>query len=189
MPEKTSSDVTRASSSAPLIRRSIPSLEKSLEYVLAVRWPMNARSPIARDPDSFSVSTSPIRTTVENSEPSRTTASAAVAPDFIARETTLVARPRRSVSTSLTVCVWVAIILPGFSSRGTAHGHTVELQRGNANADRHRLSIFAAGAHAFIQLKIVAYHGNFRQSVRAIPNQRAVLERRGYVSVLNHVGL
>src|SRR4029077_5407152 len=89
----------------------IPSAEKSLEYVLAARCPRNVRRPMARDPDSFSVSTSPIRTTGENSEPSRTTASAAVAPAFIARETTLAASSRSSVSTSVIVCVFVAIIL------------------------------------------------------------------------------
>src|SRR6476646_3666219 len=158
MPEYSSSEVTRPSSIAPLISRWIPSLEKSLEYVLAVRCPRNVRSPTARDPDSFSVSTSPMRTTVENSELSRTTASAAVAPAFIARETTLAARSRSSVSTSGIVCVFVAIILPGLSSSGTAHRHTVQLQRGNADAHRYGLSIFAAGANALIKLKIVAHH-------------------------------
>src|SRR5579864_4985709 len=141
-----------------------------------------------RDPESFSVSTSPMRTTVENSDASRTTASAALAPAFIARVTTLAARSRSSASTSFTVCVSVAIILPGLSSRGAAHGHAVQFQRGNPNAHRHGLSIFAAGAHAFIKLQIVADHGDLGQRVRTIANQRAVLERRCDLPIFNHVG-
>src|SRR5450755_4319658 len=50
------------------------------------------------DPDSFSVSTWPRRTRVENSSPSRTTHSAAVAPPAMARATMSWARLRRSVS-------------------------------------------------------------------------------------------
>src|SRR5579864_960844 len=75
------------------------------------------------------------------------------------------------------------------SSRRAAHGHAVQLQRGDANAHRHRLSIFTAGANAFIELKIVAHHGNFCQRVRTVANQRAVLQRRGYMAVFNHVSL
>src|SRR5271163_2994601 len=51
-----------------------------------------------RDPDSLRVSTWPRRTSVENSSPSRTTHSAAVAPPFMARRTMSWARERRSVS-------------------------------------------------------------------------------------------
>src|SRR5207244_2057674 len=46
---------------------------------------------MALEPASLSVSTSPMRTRVENSEPSRTTDSAAVAPAFMAAATTSVA--------------------------------------------------------------------------------------------------
>ena len=45
----------------------------------------NTRTPMDLDPASLRVSTCPRRTTVENSSPSRTTASAAVAPLAIAR--------------------------------------------------------------------------------------------------------
>ena len=78
--------------------RSSPAREKSLEYVLAARCPKKTRTPIAREPDSLSVSTCPSRTRVENSSPSRTTHSAAVAPPFIARRTMSVATSLRSVS-------------------------------------------------------------------------------------------
>src|SRR5208283_3932862 len=78
--------------------QSMPAAEKSLEYVLAARCPKKTRTPMAREPDSFRVSTWPRRTTVENSSPSRTTHSAAVAPPFMARRTTSVARKARSAS-------------------------------------------------------------------------------------------
>src|ERR1700676_4879768 len=54
--------------------------------------------PIAFDPDSFRVSTCPRRTTMENSSPSRTTHSAAVAPPDMVRRTISCASSRRSVS-------------------------------------------------------------------------------------------
>ena len=78
--------------------RSRPLAEKSLEYVLAARCPKKTRTPIDREPDSFSVSTWPSRTSVENSSPSRTTHSAAVAPPFIARATISWATAFKSVS-------------------------------------------------------------------------------------------
>src|SRR5579864_18346 len=76
MPPNGSSEVILASSSADFSMRSRPSREKSLEYVLAARLPKKTRTPTAREPDSFRVSTWPSRTVVENSSPSRTTASA-----------------------------------------------------------------------------------------------------------------
>src|SRR5579871_4940809 len=50
------------------------------------------------EPDSFKVSTWPRRTRVENSSPSRTTHSAAVAPECMARRTMSWATSFRSVS-------------------------------------------------------------------------------------------
>src|SRR5258707_1076884 len=105
MPAQGSSDGICANSSADFNMRSMPAAEKSLEYVEAARCPKNTRTPIDREPASFSVSTCPSRTTVENSSPSRTTHSAAEAPPCMARRTTSVARNLRSVA----VC--------GFASR------------------------------------------------------------------------
>src|ERR1041385_7701145 len=104
---------------------------------------------MAREPDSFNVSTWPRRTTVENSVPSRTTASAAVAPVFTARETTSAASSRRLASTSLRVSGCVAM-LPGRA----ADGHAIQLQCRNAHAHRHRLAVFAAGAYTFVELQV-----------------------------------
>src|SRR5215469_15089984 len=109
---------------------------------------------MAREPDSLSVSTCPRRTTVENSVPSLITASAALAPDFIARETTLDARSRKPASAPLKISVCVAMYLSG----GPAHCHAVQLKGRNTHADRYRLPIFTAGANAFVQLEIVAHH-------------------------------
>src|SRR5580704_1251598 len=106
MPPNGSSEVIFESSSADFTMRSRLSCEKSDEYVLAARWPRKTRTPIDRDPDSLSVSTCPRRTSVENSSPSRTTHSAAVAPPFMARRTMSWARERRSIS-SLEVSSWV----------------------------------------------------------------------------------
>src|SRR5271155_2501916 len=62
------------------------------------------------DPDSLRVSTWPRRTTVENSSPSRTTHSAAVAPPFMARLTTSVATSFRSVAGFVSVVSCVVVI-------------------------------------------------------------------------------
>ena len=88
----------RESSSADFSILSSPSREKSLEYVLAVRLPLNTLTPIDLEPDSFSVSTWPSRTRVENSSPSAITHSAALAPPDIARLTISCAKFLRSVS-------------------------------------------------------------------------------------------
>jgi hypothetical protein len=85
--------------------------EKSLEYVLAARCPKKTRTPMAREPDSLSVSTWPRRTTVENSSPSRTTHSAAVAPLLIARATTSVASSLRSVASFVSLVSNVVVMV------------------------------------------------------------------------------
>src|SRR6185312_4384295 len=163
----------------------MPSMEKSLEYVLAARLPWNTLSPTPREPASLRVSTSPIRTTVENSVASRTMASAAVAPPFIARATTSPAISRKSTSARLLISVLADI---RFLTSCSAHGHFVEFDGGNTHSYRDGLSVFSAGAYAFIQLQIVANHGYFGEGVRSIANQSAILQRRGNLPVLNHVG-
>src|SRR6266446_1653218 len=153
---------------------------------------------MAREPDSFRVSTWPRRTTVENSSPSRTTHSAAVAPPFVARRTTSVASSLRSrvsfVSAVSNVVVIVVITdrncrslaslgmtnlkrrptnlrlqtdnlklqltslheSAGFALCGAADGHTIDFNCRDSHANGNGLSIFAAGANAFIEFQIVA---------------------------------
>src|SRR5690348_4438891 len=73
---------------------------------------------MAREPDSFSVSTSPRRTTVANSVPSRTTASAALAPPAMARRTTSAAISLSSVFSELeTAGCEIILSLAVLSSR------------------------------------------------------------------------
>src|SRR6185369_14653995 len=88
---------------------------------------MKTRRPIALEPASFRVSTSPMRTSVENSDPSRTTDSAAVAPAFMAAETTSVAVSFRFIfpfSPSLE-----------FDRDRLRHGDTEECVSQNQNLD------------------------------------------------------
>src|SRR6266403_1773751 len=123
-----------------------------------------------REPASFNVSTWPKRTRVENSSPSRTTHSAAVAPPAMARRTMSSARLRRSV----------------FSS---AHGQAVHLQGWNADSYGDRLSVFATGPDAFVEFQIVAHHGDAREHVRAIADQRGAFDGGGDVAVFDEIGL
>ena len=103
-PANGSTPVTFASSTAPLTSRAIPSGDRSDVEVLAVRCPpsasKNTRSPIAREPDSVSSSTSPMRTCTENSSPSNATASASVAP------------ARRAISTACSASVLNPVATP-----------------------------------------------------------------------------
>src|SRR5271165_1089364 len=77
---------------------------------------------MAREPDSFNVSTCPRRTVVENSSPSRTTHSAAVAPPFIARLTTSVAISLRSVTSFVSLVSSVVVMSKSKSTTETRRG-------------------------------------------------------------------
>ena len=109
-PLKGSSSVTLASAIAPSTSWRMPSAVRSLVEVEAERVPRKTRRPSPREPDSFSVSTSPMRTLTLNSSPSRTTASASLAPAFMARATTSAVRDSRS---SVVWSVWVAAAVMG----------------------------------------------------------------------------
>ncbi len=70
---------------------------------------------------------------------------------------------------------------PGSFLGGAADGQAVDFQRGNADADGHGLSIFAAGADAFVEFQIVADHGDAGQDVGAVADQRRALDGGGDV--------
>src|ERR1039457_7014095 len=202
--------------------RSMPAAEKSLEYVLAARWPKKTRTPMAREPDSFSVSTWPRRTTVENSSPSRTTHSAAVAPAFMTRLITSVAICLRSVANFVSLFSRVVVISnQNFSRRhgdtekdktwsgflcvsvtlwwvllhesasfplsGSPDGQAVDLNGRNTDADWNGLSIFAAGAHPFIEFQIVAHHRNPGQHIGSVADQGCAFDRSGDLSVFDEI--
>jgi hypothetical protein len=69
-PANGSSEVTRASSTAPCTSRASPAGLRSLVEVEALLVPRKTRSPAAWEPESFSCSTSPLRTSASNSSPS-----------------------------------------------------------------------------------------------------------------------
>ena len=101
-PVKGSSSVTLARAMAPSTSWRMPSGVRSEVEVEAERVPRKTRRPRPREPDSLRVSTSPMRTLTLNSSPSRTTASASVAPAFMARATTSAVRDSRSRAVSVT---------------------------------------------------------------------------------------
>src|SRR3954464_5929272 len=72
---------------------------------------------------------------------------------------------------------------------GSADRESVDFQRGDSDADRNALSVFAAGANAFVELQIASYHADSSKHVRAVADQRGVLQRRCDLAVLDHVAL
>ena len=54
-------------------------------------------------------------------------------------------------------------------SRST-DGHFVELDGGHTDADGDGLAVFAAGADAFVELEVVAYHRDVLEGFGAIPD-------------------
>src|ERR1700730_9049122 len=72
--------------------------------------------------------------------------------------------------------------------RGSADGQAVHLKGWNADSDGNGLSVFAAGADAFIELQIIAYHGHTSKNVWAVADQSGALDRGGDVAVLDKIG-
>ena len=72
---------------------------------------------------------------------------------------------------------------------GSADGQAVNFQRGNADSDGHGLSVFAAGADAFIEFQVVAHHGDASEDVGAVADQRGALDGGGDEAVLDQIGL
>src|SRR2546430_840664 len=76
----------------------------------------------------------------------------------------------------------------GFPFCGAADGHTIDFNCRDAYADGNGLSIFAAGADAFIELQIVADHRNPRQHIRSVADQGCALDGGGDLSVFDEIG-
>ena len=87
IPLNGSSEVIFASSSAEFSMRSRRFAGEVAGIGAGGALPWKTRTPMDLEPASFNVSTWPRRTSVENSSPSRTTHSAAVAPPAMARRT------------------------------------------------------------------------------------------------------
>ena len=76
-------------------------------------------------------------------------------------------------------------IFPG----SAAYGKAVNFQCGYTDADGHGLSVFAAGADAFVELKVVADHRHAGEDVRTVADQRGAFDRSGDLAVLDEIGL
>src|SRR5271157_1186482 len=75
----------------------------------------------------------------------------------------------------------------GFTLGGSADGEAIYLDRGNADTDWNSLAVFAAGADAFVELEVVPNHGNARQHVGTVADQRCAFDRRGDLAALDQV--
>ena len=75
---------------------------------------------------------------------------------------------------------------PRDSSR-SSHGHAVDLDGRDADADRHALPFLAADADAFVELEIVAHHADVLQRFRTVADQRGVAHRPRDLAVLDQV--
>eukprot|EP00581_Thalassiosira_minuscula_P035969 CAMPEP_0184469882 /NCGR_PEP_ID=MMETSP0740-20130409/88615_1 /TAXON_ID=385413 /ORGANISM="Thalassiosira miniscula, Strain CCMP1093" /LENGTH=104 /DNA_ID=CAMNT_0026845913 /DNA_START=253 /DNA_END=568 /DNA_ORIENTATION=+ len=69
-----------------------------------------------------------------------------------------------------------------------ANREAANFQSRLADADRHRLSGFAAGADAVIHGEVVADHLNLAERGWAVADQRCVLDRRDDFSILHQIG-
>src|SRR4051794_15967788 len=70
---------------------------------------------------------------------------------------------------------------------GPANGDAIYLQGRDSYAYWDGLAVFAAGAHAFVQFQVAANHRHTREDVRAIADQRGILNGSGNLAVLDHV--
>src|SRR6266404_3978803 len=76
----------------------------------------------------------------------------------------------------------------GFALCGAADGHTIDFNCRDAYAYGNGLSIFAAGADAFIEFQIVADHRNPRQHIRSVADQGCALDGGRDLSVFDEIG-
>src|SRR5580765_2808890 len=66
----------------------------------------------------------------------------------------------------------------GVLASGATNRQPIHLQRRNAYAYRDSLTIFAAGAHAFVEFQVIADHADAGQDIRTVADQRGAFDRR-----------
>src|SRR5580658_5983104 len=76
----------------------------------------------------------------------------------------------------------------GASARA-ADRQCVDTQRRLAHAHRDALPFLAAGADTLIELQVIAHHGDTREHIRAIADERRALEGGANAAVLDGVSL
>ena len=72
-------------------------------------------------------------------------------------------------------------------TRGSTHGHFVDLHGRNADAHRHALSFFSAHADALVELQVVAHHADVFQSLRSVADQRRAAHRPRQLAVFDQI--
>src|SRR5215472_3795814 len=120
-------------------------------------------------------------------------------PQRTAYAAALRSRSRRSMppasawrSSAVRICRRCARLLRRASPENS--GRAADCQRIDAqcrltDTDRHALAILAAGADTLIELQVVADHGDARQYIRTVADQRRALERCAEAAVLDRIGL
>src|SRR5258707_3641957 len=65
----------------------------------------------------------------------------------------------------------------------------IDPERRLTDADRHALSILAAGSNTVVELQVVADHRDAHQHVRTVADQGRALEGRAHAAVLDRIRL
>src|ERR1700691_5683412 len=71
----------------------------------------------------------------------------------------------------------------------SADGDAIDAQRRLADADRHALSVLAAGTDTVVEREVVADHGDTVQIGRSVADQHGALDRRALLAVLDAISL
>src|SRR4029453_17183851 len=151
--------------------RVIASALRSDVEAAATDLPTKPRSAMWWSRACLTVSTCPRRTWAEKALFCTTNASAAVAP-------LRVACARRSARRSRMR-----------SDLRPADRHAVDADGRQSHADRDGLAVFAAGAHALVELEVVADAAHAGERFRSVADQGRALDRAGDAAVLDQVGL
>src|SRR5271170_6409867 len=72
-------------------------------------------------------------------------------------------------------------------SGSSAYREAIDLNCRNAHANRHGLSILAAGTNPFVELQIIADHRNTSEHVRAVPDQCRSLDWRSDLPIFDQI--
>src|SRR5207237_4565852 len=87
-----------------------------------------------------------------------------------------------------TIVVIIVCVFP-FLTAGAAHRDPIHTHRRLADANRHALTVLAAGADPGIEAQIVADHCDAMKVGRSVADQHGALQRRAKLAVLDAVGL
>src|SRR5712692_819787 len=95
--------------------------------------------------------------------------------------------PSEKTKPSCSIIVAAQVGHPCSSPR-PADGDAVHAQGGLADADRHALTVLAAGADAGIELEVIANHADAVEVGRAVADQHGTLEGLRALAILDLVG-